>query len=426
MEAAYQAGADPTTLGEASAVTAVVGKTLEELARDGARKVLADALEEEVTAFLGRPKGGRSGGAAFRGYRNGYHPPRELTIGTLAVPIRVPRVAEVPTEVAPEGFSSQMVLKYQRTSAATQQLFAQLYLEGLATGDFEPVFRELVGQTTALSASAIVRLKTAWAEEHQTWAQRPLGAQRYAYVWADGVYLGIGDQPDRTALLVVLGAREDGHKELLAIGLGYRESTASWAEVLRDLRERGLGAPLVAIGDGALGLWAALRAVFPTTRHQRCWNHRVLNLQDKLPQREAPEVRRRVRAIAEAPTRADAERLRDRYVEELRAADHGDAAATLLRDWEDFVTFYDFPAVHWVHLRTSNPLESVFAGVRLRTEAAKRMQRRENALYLVWKLIERLGERWRQLNGGATVMELVVAGERFVDGVRVRSTLSAA
>jgi putative transposase len=232
------------------------------------------------------------------------------------------------------------------------------------------------------------------------------------------VYLDAGQEDERTALLCVLGAREDGEKELLAIGLGYRESTASWADVLRELRDRGLSVPLVAVGDGALGLWAALREVYPATAHQRCWNHRVLNVQDKLPTRLQPQARRRLRAMAEADTRAECERLRDAYVAELRAAGQGPAAETVVRDWEDFVTFYRFPKEHWVHLRTTNPLESVFAGVRLRTDAAKRMRQRETALYLVFKLIERLSARWRCLNGGATLMQLVLDGDMFVDGVR--------
>jgi transposase-like protein len=393
-----------------------VAHALETLVREGARRMLAAALEEEVAAFLGRGRYERGG--PFRGHRNGYHAPREVTVGVGAVAVRVPRVADVPAEVAPDGYQSRLVPKYQRASADTQRLFARLYLEGLATGDFEPVFRALVGATTALSASAIVRLKEQWAEEYAVWQQRPLDGHRYAYVWADGIYLGVGDAPERTAVLVVLGAREDGGKELLALDLGYRESTASWADVLRSLRERGLTAPLAAVGDGALGLWAALREVYPTTAPQRCWNHRILNVQDKLPKRMHAEARRRRRAMTEAPTQADCERLRDAYVAELRAQDQEPAAATVLRDWEDFVTFYRFPAEHWLHLRTSNPLESVFAGVRLRTDATKRMRTRETALYLVFKLIDRLGQRWRCLNGGATLMRLVLDGDVFVDGVR--------
>jgi putative transposase len=392
--------------------------SLEAYVREGARRMLAAALEEEVTGFLGRGRYER--GKPYRGYRNGHHPARELTVGVGAVEVRVPRVADVPPAVAPEGFQSQVVARYQRSSKATQELFVHLYLEGLATGDFEPVFRELVGETTALSANAVVRLKERWGAEYEVWRQRPLGEHRYAYIWSDGIYLGAGSEAERTALLCVLGAREDGTKELLALELGYRESTESWAGVLRGLRDRGLVAPLVAIGDGALGLWAALSQVFPRTAHQRCWNHRVLNLQAKLPQRLGAEARRRLREIAEAESRADCERLRDTYLAELRAEGQASAAETLLRDWADFVTFYAYPKEHWVHLRTSNPIESIFSGVRLRTDATKRMRQRETALYLVFKVIQRLGQNWRALNGGENLMALVLEGYVFEDGIRQR------
>jgi putative transposase len=396
--------------------------SLEAYVREGARRMLAAALEEEVTGFLGRGRYER--GKPYRGYRNGHHPARELTVGVGAVEVRVPGVADVPPEVAPDGFQSKVVERYQRSSKATQELFVRLYLEGLATGDFEPVFRELVAETTALSANAVVRLKERWGEEYEAWRQRPLGEHRYAYIWSDGIYLGAGGEAERTALLCVLGAREDGTKELLALELGYRESTESWAGVLRSLRDRGLATPLVAIGDGALGLWAALREVFPSTAHQRCWNHRVLNLQAKLPQRLWSEARRRLRGIAEADSRAACESLRDAYIAELRAEGQASAAETVLRDWADFITFYAYPKEHWVHLRTSNPIESIFSGVRLRTEATKRMRQRETALYLVFKLIQRLGQNWRALNGGQNLMALVLEGCVFADGIRRRKPLA--
>jgi putative transposase len=403
--------AEPAGDGERSEVL----DSLEAYVREGARRMLAAALEEEVAAFLGRGRYER--GKPFRGYRNGYHAPRELTVGVGAVEVQVPRVADVPAEVAPDGFQSRIVQRYQRASQGTQQLFARLYLEGLATGDFEPVFRELVGETTALSANAVVRLKERWADEYAAWQRRRLDEHRYAYVWADGIYLGAGQQDEKSALLCVLGAREDGTKGLLAMELGYRESAESWAGVLRDLRDRGLAAPLLAVGDGALGLWAALDEVFPSTAHQRCWNHRVLNVQDKLPKRLQAEARRRLREIAEAETLQECERLRSRYVAGLYAAGQAAAAETVQRDWDDFVTFYRFPKEHWVHLRTSNPIESLFSGVRLRTEATKRMRTRETALNLVFKIVERLGRNWRALNGGENLMTLVLAGCTFMDGV---------
>lgn len=395
-----------------------VQDALEAYVQEGARRMLATALEEEVSVFLGRRRYKR--GKVFRGYRNGYHLPREITVGLAPVEVRVPRVAQVPGDIASQGFQSQIVQRYQRASRTTQRLFARLYLEGLATGDFEPVFRELVGKTTALSANAVVRLKEQWAEEYETWRHRPLWDHRHAYVWADGIYLGVGLEKEKTALLCILGAREDGEKELIAMEPGYRESTESWASVLRDLRGRGMDAPLLAMGDGALGLWAALDEVFPTTQHQRCWNHRILNVQGKLPKRLQAEARSRIREMAYAETREACEELRNRYVAELRAIDQRSAAETVLRDWEDFVTFYHYPKEHWIHLRTTNPLESIFGGVRIRTDAARRLRRRDNALYLVFKIVERLSGHWRTLNGGVNLMGLVLEGCAFKNGILQR------
>ena len=399
-----------------------VQDALEACVQEGARKMLVAALEEEVNDFLERARYQRS--KEFRGYRNGYHPARELTVGLGPVKVRVPRVAKVPSHIASQGFQSQIVKRYQRASETTRRLFARLYLEGLATGDFEPVFRELVGETTALSPNAIVRLKECWEQEYEAWRKRPLWEHRYAYTWNDGVYLNAGTEVDKTALLCVVGARDDGEKELLAMDLGYRESKESWAETLRDLRNRGLEAPLAAAGDGALGLWAALGEIYPTTDHQRCWNHRITNVQAKLPKRLQKEARRHLREMVEAPTQKECEELRDRYVSELMAADQRTAAETVLRDWEDFVTFYHYPQEHWIHLRTTNPLESIFSGVRLRTDATRRMRRRDNALYLVFKIVERLSQNWRSLNGGANLMTLVLEGCIFKDGILQREKLS--
>ena len=401
---------------QSDTATTLVATSLEDYVREGARRMLAAALEDEVTAFLGHARYERD--RPFRGYRNGSLPTREVTVGVGAVEVRVPRVTQVPPEVAPDGFHSQIVQRYVRASGQTQELFVRLYLEGLSTGDFEPVFRELVGETTALSPTAIVRLKERWAGEYTTWKQRPLGAHQYAYIWADGVYLGVGDEPEKSALLCVVGAREDGTKELLAMELGYRESTESWKEVLRDLRDRGMGAPVLAVGDSGLGLWAALDEVFPSTEHQRCWNHRVLNVQDKLPKRLQAQARRQLHAMWTAETQAECERLRDEYVAELHALRQGPAAECVVRDWADFVAFYHYPKEHWVHLRTSNPVESIFGGVRLRTAATKRMRTRDTTLYLVFKLVERLSANWRALNGGANLMALVLEGSVFSDGMR--------
>ena len=326
-------------------------------------------------------------------------------------------MSEVPTEVSTDGFTSQIVHQYERLSKKTQQLFRKLYLEGLATGDFEPVFRELVGETAALSANTIVRLKATWGEDYEAWRRRSLEGHTYAYIWSDGTYLGAGGEEDKSALLCVLGAREDGVKELLAMELGYRESTESWADTLRGLRDRGLCAPMVAVRDGALGLWAALDHVFPQTDHQRCWNHRALNVQAKVSKRLQAKVRGRIRAISNAPTLRECEELRDQYVVELRSSDHQDASETMLRNWDAFVTFYRYPKEHWVHLRTSNPLESIFSGVRIRTDATRRMKRRDSALCLVFKIVKRFSRRWKSSNGGANLMSLALEGCVFKDGI---------
>jgi len=393
-----------------SEATVLVGEALEDLVRRGAQEMLRRALEEEVDAFLRRGRHER--GLPFRGYRNGYAPERSVGSGLGAVEVRAPRVRDVPPEVAPEGYRSAILPHYQRRSQAQSRLFAQLYLEGLSSGDFEPVFRALLGEDAPLSASTMLRLKDGWKAEYEAWKRRPLAGQHYAYIWFDGIYVGCGQEREKTVLLCVLGAREDGSKELLAL-----ESTAAWQGVFRSLRDRGMASALLGIGDGGLGAWAALTEVFPGTRHQRCWNHRALNVQDQLPKRLQAEARNELRALWEAPTRAECERRRDEYVAKLRGQGQEAAAATVLRDWEDFVTFYDFPQEHWVHLRTSNAIESVFAGVRLRTNVAKRMGNRENALYLVFKLVARLGQNWRALNGGRTLMTLILEGRSFIDGV---------
>jgi transposase-like protein len=386
---------------------------LERTVREGAERILAEALRLEVTDFLQRLHYERSD--EFRGYRNGHLPARTVGTGMGAVEVRVPRVSTVPKEVAPDGYHSEIVVRYERRSRTQERLLARLYLEGLSSGDFEPVFRALVGDTAALSPNSILRLREEWEAEFGAWRTRRL-TERYVYIWADGIYLKAGLEREKTAVLVIIGVRADGRKELLAMEDGYRESTASWAEVLRSLRDRGLvEAPLVAVGDGGLGLWTALNEVYPATRHQRCWNHRAVNILDKLPKRLHARARAALKEVWNAPTREECLRFRNTYLAELRAQGQSKAAACLERDWEDFITFYDFPEEHWRHLRTSNPIESVFAGVRLRTDATKRMRVRENALYLVFKLVTRLSMNWRCLDA-PNQLTLLLLDHRFVNG----------
>jgi transposase-like protein len=395
-----------------SKVAGTIEDVLDRLARDGARQMLERALEAEVHEFLGRERYQR--GPDFRGYRNGHGRERTVGIGTWAVPVKVPRVSDVPEG---SGFASAVLPKRTRLSMATQKLFARLYLEGLSTGDFEPVFRQLLGETAPLSANTLIRIKDEWEAEYRAWRERPLQNERFLYIWADGIYLGAGLEKENSCLLTLLGARADGTKDLIAMEIGYRESTAAWAEVLRNLRDRGLRAPLVLVGDGNLGIWGAQSEVWTETKRQRCWNHRLMNLVDRLPKRMQPEVRSRMYELYQAPTRKTCESKRDELVAWLKHERQEPAASTLLRDWDDFVTFYEFPQDHWLHLRTTNPLESVFAGVRLRTDVAKRARKRENALYLVFKVVQRLGRNWRALNGGPALMEKVAAGAVFRDGL---------
>jgi transposase-like protein len=389
-----------------------VERSLDELIQDGVRELVERLLAAEIDGYLGRARYERS--ADFRGTRNGYARERVIGMGSWSLPVRAPRVADVPAGQAP--FRSSIIPARRYWTRSAQTLMVSLYLEGLSSGDFEPVFRQLLGERAPLSPNTVLRLKDEWQADYQAWRRRPL-VGRYAYLWADGIYLGAGLEPEAACLLVVLGARDDGRKELLALELGYRESTDSWSAVLRSLRERGLTAPRLAIGDGALGLWAALVDVFPTTEHQRCWNHRVLNILDKLPASLGRPARARLRRVYQATSRAACEAARDEVVHWLRRLDQHAAADTLLRDWDDFSRFYDYPIEHWRHLRTSNPVESIFAGVRLRTRVAKRSGRRENALYLVFKLIDRLSINWQQLQGDPELLRLVVEGARFEDGI---------
>ncbi len=396
-----------------SNVAGEIVDALDALAREGARQMLEKALLKEVAEHLGRDPWERSDD--FRGNRNGRARKRTVAIGTWAVPVQPPRVADVP-EGMPK-FRSKVLPPRTRMSMETQRLFARLYLEGLSTGDFEPVFRQLLGETAPLSPNTIVRLKGEWEDEYKAWRARPLKDDYFVYVWMDGIYIGAGIEKEKSCLLTLVGARSDGTKELIAMELGYRESEASWSDVFRSLRDRGMRCPVLFIGDGNLGAWKALGDIYPDAGRQRCLNHRATNILDKLPKRMEVETQGKLSELYNAPTRAEAERVRDELVDWLRQERQTPASDTVLRDWDDFVTFYDFPSDHWIHLKTTNPIESVFAGVRLRTDAAKRMRQRENALFLVYKIVRRLSFSWRALNGGPNLMAMVVAGEVFKDGV---------
>jgi putative transposase len=374
-----------------------VRSTLDVLARDGAQRMLISALGQEVEEFLGRARYEHRTGRR-RGYRNGVGKPRKVAVGCGTLEIQAPRVRD--TDVP---FSSQLLPRYQRSSEAVRTLLPELYLQGLATGDFEPALRTLLGEAAPLSPTSIVRLKAQWQAEYEAWTRRPLD-RRYAYCWADGLYLKAGPADEKTAVLIVIGVTENGQKELLTMVEGYRESRESWRDVLRDLRRRGLKAVRLFIGDGGLGLWAAVEEVYPDARHQLCWCHKMLNVLDKLPQRLQPEARTLVRDIYTAPTRDEAEERIRRFSQRFER-DYPRAVASLVDHQTELLTYYDFPREHWKSLRTSNPIESVFDPVRLRTRATRRMRTARTGLYLVFQLVRRAERRWRRIDAPHVVMK---------------------
>lgn len=388
---------------------------LEELARAGARDMLDLALRAEVSAFLGRDWHEKS--EEFKGYRNGYGKPRKIAVGCGSVEIRVPRVSDIPENGMP--FESGIIKKYQRISVTFKKLLVQLYLEGLSSGDFEPVFRHLLGETAPLSSSSIIRLKEEWRHEYLLWRKRDLSQSFYAYIWADGVYLKSGLEKEKTAMLCVLGVKENGHKELLMIKEGYRESTDSWSDVLRDLRDRGMNCPLLAIADGNLGMWAALDEVFPETQQQRCWNHKMRNVLDKLPKSMQPEITVALTDLYESKTKKECVRGAKALADRLRTTKHNDAADTLLRDFDRMTTFYNFPKEHWKHIRSSNPIESIFSGVRGRTKVVKRFSNRMNGLYMIFKIIERLSRNWRRIYS-SYLLTVLKNNSVFENGIEIK------
>jgi transposase-like protein len=372
------------------------GDALETIVRRGAKLLLQAALEAEVTEYLERQKYARSaGGEEFRGYRNGVGKERKLTVGSGTIKLQVPRVADVPK--GQEPFESKLVQPYQRRSKSLDEVFPQLFLEGLATRDFEPALRSLLGAEATLSPSTIVRLNQQFKGEYEDWTKSSLSGMALCYVWVDGIYLKAGIGTERACLLVVIGADSTGKKHLLGLTEGYRESKESWLELLRQLQARGMNEPALAIGDGALGFWAAASELWRWTKQQRCWLHKMRNILDKLPKRERDEAAQRVRAIYLAQNRAEARRLAETLAKEWRGL-YDKAAECLLDDLERMLTFYDFPQEHWRHLRTTNPIESPFASIRLRTNAMKRLRTVRSGVHLIFQLLKRQEGKWQRLS----------------------------
>jgi putative transposase len=399
-----------------------IAVSLDELAREGARRIIAAALEAEVGEYVERFAEVRGEDGKRLVVRNGRARERTVTVGSGTVAIRAPRVNDkrVDEQTGERArFSSRILPAYARRSPKVNDVLPVLYLRGLSTGDFRPALEQLLGEDAAgLSPSTISRLCQDWEVEHERFRARSLRFHRYAYLFVDGVHVSVRlGEDDRLCLLVVIGVREDGVKELLAVEDGYRESTESWAAVMRDLTARGLNEPRLVIGDGALGTWAALRDVFPAARKQTCWVHKIARVLDALPKRLQPRAKSMLHEIMEAPSRADARAALERFRGEFDAK-YPKAVAKLDRDWAALTAFYDFPAEHWRHLRTSNAIESSFATVKLRTRVTKGAGSKKAALAMAYKLLDAAQERWRRFNGHELVAD-VLADATFKDGIRV-------
>ena len=384
-------------------------ESVEELAKRGAQEMLRKALKEEVDGYLERERHRR--GRRHRGYRNGYGKERHLSFCGGTIPVRVPRVSDVPEGQAP--FEPAVIRRYQRRSPMLDRQFRDLYREGLATRDFEPCFRLLLGETATLSPSTISRLTKEYQQEFEEFLKRDLSSERFYYLWADGIYLAAGQEDEKTALLVVMGVDENGQKIPLGMREGYRESTENWREVMRDLKKRGLNVPALAVADGSLGFWGALSEIYPETKHQRCLKHKWMNVLDKLPKAKQKEALSRLREIYQARSRKEAVDLTGQLAAEWKAR-YPRASECLTKDIDTMFTYFAFPKQHWIHLKTSNPIESAFAPVRLRTNAAKRLRTATGALYLVYKLIERYSRSWRRINAPEKLQEIKLTGEERI------------
>jgi len=396
---------------------------LSEILRDGARQMLAAAIENEVAEYVGAHGDRRDEAGRRLVVRNGHLPQRSIQTGLGPIEVRQPRVNDRRTDADGRRvrFTSKILPPYLRRTKSLDELIPWLYLRGISTGDVSQALEALLGpQARGLSATNIVRLKASWQQEWTAWSRRSLAGKRYVYVWADGIYFNIrledaGNR--RQCILVLMGATAEGRKELIAIAEGYRESEQSWKELLLDVKARGLASgPKLAVADGALGFWAALPKVFSATREQRCWVHKTANVLNKLPKHVQPKAKAMLQAIWMAATKAEAGKAFDLFVETFEAK-YPKATACLTRDRAELLAFYDFPAEHWRHLRTTNPIESTFATVRLRTRRTKGSGSRTACLTMVFKLAECAERSWRKLNGSVLLAE-VIRGVTFVDGER--------
>ena len=391
---------------------------LMEILRNGAREMLKCALEAEVTGFLERFDSVRDQSGNRLVTRNGYLPERTIQTGLGDIPVKVPRVADRRKNGAKIRFSSSILPPYLKRTKSIEDLLPWLYLKGVSTGDFGEALAALLGKNApGLSASTISRLKDVWSEELKEWQQRSLKGKEYVYFWVAGIHFGARMEDAAQCMLVVIGATKHGDKELLTIVDGYRESEQSWLEALNDLKRRGLKTgPKIAVGDGALGFWKALPQAFGETRWQRCWMHKTGNVLDKLPKSIQARAKQNLHQIWMAETKAEAEKAFNHFIESYEAK-YPKATECLAKDREVLLTFYDFPAEHWTHLRTTKPIESTFATVRLRTTKTRGMLTRDTMLTMVFKLSMSAQKRWRRLNRPERLGELI-QGIKFVDGIK--------
>ena len=394
---------------------------LTEILRKGARDLLAGAIEEEVKDYLREREGLRDETGHQQVVRNGYLPERTVQTGVGSVAVKKPRVRDRRPAEEREQFESSILPRYLRRTKSMEELLPWLYLKGVSTGDFSEALKALVGSDApGLSATTITRLKSTWEQEYKDWSRRSLAGKRYAYLWADGVYFNVRLEDEanaRQCILVLMGATPEGRKELIAVSDGYRESEQSWRELLLGLRSRGLElAPELAVGDGGLGFWAALRKVYSSAREQRCWVHKTANVLNKMPRSIQPKAKSMLHDIWMAETKLEAEKAFDLFLETF-VGKYPAATACLEKDRDVLLTFYDFPAEHWTHIRTTNPIESTFATVRLRTRKTKGAGSRLASLAMVFKLALTAQKRWRALNGSQLIAD-VIRGVTFVDGVQ--------
>jgi putative transposase len=388
---------------------------LEGWIREKVQELIQTILEEEVIELLGRRRSERREQVdSPPGYRNGYGKERNLTLSCGTITLRRPRVLGL------EGkFESRVLPLFARQTREVNQLIPELYLHGLAQGDFDLALRGLFGEEAPISASTVARLKEIWQGELAQGKERTLSGLEVVYLWVDGVYVKAGLEKEKAALLVAIGGLSDGQKVVLSVEPGYRESAESWSGVLRDLKQRGMNSPRLVVGDGHLGIWGALSNVYPGVGEQRCWNHKIVNVLDKLPRKAQVEAKGRLQKIAYSQSLKEAEENRGQFLKWCQQENYQRGAETLEQDWERMVTFYSFPKEHWKHLRTTNSVESPFAGLRLRTDAAKRYKKVDNATAVIWKMLLLSEKRFRRLDAPERLKE-VFLGVQFQDGIAVK------